>query len=194
MTIYDTVTPPAPPEVTAGVRATYAAFIGCGFAFASWAPRIPHGPDGPHLGPGTLGPRLPRIGAGGIAALVIAGVVVSRFHSRRTVAAMAVLMAIALTGIALGYLVGVVPLAAGLFVFGFSSGAWDVAMNVQGAAVERRLGRSIMPRFHAGYSVGAGAGALIGAGMVALHVPVPARLIAPAAVGAATIHVAVRGL
>ena len=37
-------------------------------------------------------------------------------------------------------------------------------MNVQGAAVERRLGRPIMPRFHAGYSVGTVAGALIGAG------------------------------
>jgi hypothetical protein len=33
-------------------------------------------------------------------------------------------------------------------------------MNVQGAAVERRAGRAIMPRFHAGYSVGTVAGAL----------------------------------
>ena len=36
-------------------------------------------------------------------------------------------------------------------------------MNVQGAVVERRLGRAIMPRFHAGYSVGTVAGALVGA-------------------------------
>ena len=52
----------------------------------------------------------------------------------------------------------------GLFLFGFANGAWDVAMNVQGAVVERRLGRAIMPRFHAGFSVGTVAGALVGAG------------------------------
>ena len=193
MTTYDTETPPVRPEVTAGVRATYAAFIGCGFAFASWASRIPQVRDGLHLAPAALGLVLLTIAAGSITALLIAGVVVSRFNSRRTVAAMAVLLGISLTGVGLGYLVGVVPLAAGLFVFGFSNGAWDVAMNVQGAAVERRLGRPIMPRFHAGYSVGTVAGALIGAVMVALHVPVTAHLLATAAVVAVTIPVAVRG-
>jgi hypothetical protein len=49
-------------------------------------------------------------------------------------------------------------------------------MNVQGALVERRLGRSIMPRFHAGFSLGTVAGALGGAAMVALGVSVTAHL------------------
>ena len=40
----------------------------------------------------------------------------------------------------------------GLLCYGFGTGIWDVAMNVEGAAVERELGRSIMPRFHAGWS------------------------------------------
>ena len=44
--------------------------------------------------------------------------------------------------------------AVGLFVYGVGIGVWDVAMNVEGAAVERRLGRAIMPRFHAGWSLG----------------------------------------
>ena len=55
-------------------------------------------------------------------------------------------------------------------MFGFANGTWDVAMNVQGAIVERRLGRAIMPRFHAGFSLGTVAGALAGAAMVALDV------------------------
>ena len=71
-------------------------------------------------------------------------------------------------------------MAAGLFLFGFGNGAWDVAMNVQGAAVERELGRAILPRFHAGWSIGTVAGAGIGAVMVALHVPVTVHLIAAA--------------
>ena len=60
----------------------------------------------------------------------------------------------------LGYRVGVAPVVVGLFVFGVGTGGWDVAMNVQGALVERRLGRAIMPRFHAGFSLGTVAGAL----------------------------------
>ena len=80
----------------------------------------------------------------------------------------------------------------GLFIFGFAAGAWDVAMNVQGAIVERGLGRSIMPRFHAGFSVGTVAGALIGAGMVALHVPVTVHLSGVAAAVAICVPLAVR--
>src|SRR4029453_17217958 len=67
-----------------------------------------------------------------------------------------------------------------LFVLGFANGAWDVAMNVQGTTVERRLGRSVMSRFHAGFSLGTVAGALVGAAMVALHVPVAVHLTAVA--------------
>lgn len=65
-------------------------------------------------------------------------------------------------------------------------------MNVQGAAVERRLGRAIMPRFHAGYSIGTVAGALVGAAMVALHVPVTAHLLAVAVGVAVVVPAAVR--
>ena len=36
-------------------------------------------------------------------------------------------------------------------------------MNVEGADVERRLGRTIMPRFHAAFSLGTVLGAGIGA-------------------------------
>ena len=61
----------------------------------------------------------------------------------------------------IGYRHGVVPVVIGLFLVGFSNGIWDVAMNVEGAAVEQRLGRSIMSRFHAGWSLGTVAGALI---------------------------------
>ena len=60
----------------------------------------------------------------------------------------------------------------GLFLIGFGNGTWDVAMNVEGAAVEQRQGRSIMSRFHAGFSLGTVAGALLGSALVALHVGV----------------------
>ena len=66
-------------------------------------------------------------------------------------------------------------------------------MNVQGALVERRLGRAIMPRFHAGFSVGTVGGALVGAAMVALRVPVTVHLGVAAVLIAAIVPLAVRG-
>ncbi|HEX8094286.1 MFS transporter [Jatrophihabitans sp.] len=169
----------APPVqvVRAGVRGTYVAFIGSGFAFASWASRIPQVRDRLQLSPAELGLVLLCIAAGSLLALPLSGSVVHRFGSRRTVAGMAVLLAIGLATVALGYLAGLVPVVVGLFLLGFANGAWDVAMNVQGALVERHLGRSIMSRFHAGFSLGTVAGALVGAAMVALQVPVTAHLL-----------------
>jgi predicted MFS family arabinose efflux permease len=180
-------------EVRAATRATYIAFIGSGFALASWAARIPQVRDGLGLSPSRLGLVLLAIAGGSIVSLVLAGQMVTRFGSRRTVTAMAALLGVALTGVAIGYRVGVAPVVVALAFFGFANGAWDVAMNVQGTVVERRLGRSIMPRFHAGYSVGTVAGALAGAAIVALHVPVTVHLIASALLVAAVVIVAVRG-
>jgi MFS family permease len=168
------------------------AFIGSGFAFASWASRIPQVRDRLDLSPAQLGLVLLAIAAGSVVALPMAGPVVTRFGARRTVAAMAVLFAAALALAAIGHLAGVWPLVAGLFLLGLANGAWDVGMNVQGARVEQELGRSIMSRFHAGWSCGTVAGALIGALMVALAVPVAVHLTAVAVLVGVTVPVAVR--
>jgi predicted MFS family arabinose efflux permease len=173
-------------------RATYAAFGGSGFAFASWAARIPQVRDRLHLDPSELGLVLLAIAAGSVLALPASGPVIARIGSRRTVSAMSLLLGVALAGVSVGQLVGLVPVVVGLFLLGFANGAWDVAMNVQGAGVERRLGRSIMSRFHAGYSLGTVAGALVGAAMVALRVPVVAHLLATAVLVTAVVVVEVR--
>ncbi|MEV4637853.1 MFS transporter [Actinoplanes sp. NPDC049548] len=179
-------------EIRAARRGVYVAFIGAGVAMASWATRIPQVRDGLDLSPSRLGLVLLAIAAGSIVSLVLAGHIVARLGSRLTVTAMAAVLAVALAVVGLGYPYGVPPVLVGLFLFGFANGAWDVAMNVQGAVVERRLGRSIMPRFHAGYSVGTVAGALAGAGAVALHLPVTVHLICSAALVAAAVIAAVR--
>lgn len=169
-----------PPGVRRAIAATGVAFSGSGFAFASWASRIPQVKYRLHLDPSELGLLLFAIAAGSLVALPLAGTVVSRFGSERVVRYMAVLFGVALAVVAAGYQIGVAPVAVGLFLLGLANGAWDVAMNVQAALIERRLGRSIMPRFHAGWSFGTVAGALVGAGMVVLHVPVTIHLAAVA--------------
>ena len=50
-------------------------------------------------------------------------------------------------------------------------------MNVAGADVERRLGRTVMPRFHAGFSLGTVLGALAGAGCARAGVSLQLQLV-----------------
>jgi fucose permease len=177
-------------------RATLAVsvvFIASGFAFASWASRIPQVRDALELSPRDLGLVLLALALGSVISMPLAGLVVGRFGTARTVAVMAGIAAVGLATAAVGARGDVGPVVAGLFLLGLGNGTWDVAMNVEGAEVERRLGRAIMPRFHAGFSVGTVAGALLGAGMVALGVGPTAHLLGIAVVVGVLGPLAVRG-
>src|SRR5690606_1841965 len=58
-------------------------------------------------------------------------------------------------------------LAAALLWAGAVVGAFDVAMNAQGATVEKAMGKTVMGSFHAAWSLAAAAGAGLGAWLVA---------------------------
>jgi MFS family permease len=172
-----TTSPPSPARVRSATYATYLAFIAAGAAFASWASRIPQVRDALLLTPATLGLVLLASAAGSVISLPLSGPVITRIGSRRTLTVMSILTAMSLAGVAIGYHQGRLSVVIALFFLGIGYGSWDVAMNVQGATVERLLGRAIMSRFHAGFSVGTVAGALIGAAMVALEVSVTTHLL-----------------
>jgi fucose permease len=106
-------------SVRSAVLATYAVFIASGIAFASWASRIPQVRDGLHLDPSELGLVLLAIAAGSVIALPLSGVIVGHFGSRWTVRTTALLAAVSMVVVVLGYLVRVVPVVIGLFLFGF---------------------------------------------------------------------------
>jgi len=161
-------------------NAVFIAFVGSGFGFASWASRIPQIRDAVQATPSELGLILLAIAAGAVIAMPLAGMVVNRFGPAPTVAALATLLSVGLVVLALGTPVGAVPVVVGLFLIGYGNGTWDVAMNVEGAAVEQQLGETIMPRFHAGFSIGTVVGALGGAACVALDISVTAHLLAVA--------------
>ena len=163
-------------DIGAAKRATYVGFAGTGFAFASWAARIPQVKERLALDPSELGLLLLAIGGGAVIALPLSGPVVGHFGVRRTVTTGAVLAGLALLLVAAGYQLGVALVAVGLFMFGTATGTWEVAVNVHAAVVERRLGHAIMSRFHAAFSLGTVTGALVGAAMVALGVGVTPHL------------------
>src|SRR5690348_16063580 len=163
-------------------NAVYVVFFGNGFLFASWASRIPQVRAELGVTPGVLGLILLCLAVGSGIGTPLSGLIISRLGETRTVSVMAVAAAAGMAAAAVGVLAGIPAVAAGLLVFGFGSGTWDVAMNVQGAAIERVLGQAILPRFHAGWSIGTVAGAGVGAVMIVLGVPVTAHLLTVAAV------------
>nr|WP_091598199.1 MFS transporter [Micromonospora krabiensis] len=154
------------------------AFALNGLAVASWFSRMPAVRDGLGLTAGQLGLLLLAMSAGALCAMPTAGLVSQRLGAARTVGVGTVLVALGLTGagLAAGLAGSVAGVAVSLFAFGYGSGICDVAMNVEGASVERRLGRTIMPRFHAAWSLGSVAGAGLGAGAARVGLPVGVHL------------------
>lgn len=157
--------------------AVFITFFLSGFNFAGWAARLPAVRDALGFSPNEMGVLLLLAAIGSLLALPMSGVVVQWLGARRTVQVSAGLntagLLLASVGVALGsaWLTGI-----GLSIYGIGTGVWDAAMNLEGAAAEQLLGRSMMPRYHAGFSFGTVTGAGLGAGAAALDVPVIAHL------------------
>ncbi|HVL83751.1 MAG TPA: MFS transporter [Pseudonocardia sp.] len=162
--------------------AVVVAFAVNGSAFAALLSRGPALRDGLGLSAAGFGLLLLCLSAGAVAGLPAAGPLVHRLGAARVVAGGALLVAAGFAAVATGLATGAVPVAAaGLAAAGLGMGTWDVAMNVEGAEVERRLGRSLMPRLHAAFSLGTVAGAGIGVGTAAAGLPLAVQVGAIAA-------------
>lgn len=144
--------------------ATFGIFVLNGFLFASWVSRIPTIRTDLDIGPATIGAILLVGSLGSVVSLPLAGAVVLRLGTARTVAAATCLAGLGMSclagSIALGNLV---LMGASLALASVGIAIWDVAMNLEGAMVEQGLGRAVMPMFHAGFSVGTVIGAGVGA-------------------------------
>ena len=154
-----------------------------GLALASWLSRTPAVRDQLELTSTGLGLLLVCMSIGAVCGLPLSGPLVHRFGPRRTVLIGGLLVSAGLVVMAVGVHLQVVPVTGlALLAVGLGSSAWDVAMNVEAADVERRLLRTLMPRFHAGFSLGTVAGALLGAGCALAGVHVAVQLAVTAAV------------
>lgn len=174
--------PVDPARVRAASFAVFLVFVLNGAHFSSWASRLPAVRDGLGLTPAQMGVLLLVGSVGSLVSLPLSGVIVTRLGAARTVLGFALVNAtglvIASAGVAMG---NAVVVGAGLVVFGVGTGVWDAAMNLEGAIVEQRLGRTVMPRYHAGFSLGtvvaAGLAALAARLDVPVHVHLPAVLV-----------------
>lgn len=170
-------------QVSSAAVATFIIFGANGLVFASWAARIPAVTEILNISSGQMGTLLLCTAVGSLIALPTAGHVIGRIGTSNSVRASGFLAALAGVAIAVSLLAESLPgTAVALFFFGIGIGLWDVSQNVEGADVEHRLKRTIMPKFHAAFSGGAFIGALVGAGLSGLGVGLPQHLLVIAGV------------
>jgi MFS family permease len=135
-------------------------FTASGALLGAWVSRVPAVVRHLDVTAGELGRALLALGVGSLLSMPVTGHVCRRVGSRVWVAVTALAAAAAL-GCA-GLAPDLPRLAGVLFLFGLAYGSWDVAMNIQGSAVDRRAGREWMPRYHACWSLGSILGAALG--------------------------------
>ncbi|SDT49490.1 Fucose permease [Pseudarthrobacter equi] len=174
-------------NVTHWRNAVVVAYGASGLAFASWVSRLPAIRDALDLTPGNVGVLLLCLTLGSFASVSASGLIVLRLGSKQTIRTGSIMVGFGLLLAGLGTSVFASPVvtAAGLAVIGLGTGSWNTASNVEGAAVERAVGRHIMPRLHGAFSLGTVAGAGLGAAAAAVSLPVAWHL------GAAGLVVAV---
>lgn len=163
-----------------------------GAGLASWLPHIPAVKARLTSGDGQLGLVLLAMAAGAVVALPTAGWLIARWGSR--VIASAAALAFCLTMPLPVSSPSLPVLAAALALLGACNGVLDVSMNAQAAAVERRTGRAIMSSFHALFSLGGVAGALLAAGAMWTGMSAVAHVAAASVVALAAVSVALTRL
>ncbi len=114
------VAPPAT-QLRKATLAVYAIFIVNGFAFASWASRIPQFRDDLGVNPAQLGLILLSAALGSLVALPLSGIVVTRLGEVRAIVLMSMLLATGLVIAGIGATHGMFPVIAGLALIGFGN-------------------------------------------------------------------------
>ncbi|BCJ48219.1 MFS transporter [Actinoplanes ianthinogenes] len=149
-----------------GRIATSLAFLLFGTALGVWTARLPAVKEKLGLSDGRLTFVLLAFAAGCLLGLAVLGRLSDRVGSSRLL-----VVAASLEGLLLG-VTGFNGSLAGMcvvvFCFGAAHGTLNIAMNANAVEVQRAWGSPIMSSFHAIYSIGGFAGALLG-GLFARH-------------------------
>jgi MFS family permease len=155
---------PVDAEALRARRLLLGLYVLLGLTVSSWLARLPTVRTSLDLTTGDLGTVLLVGALGSLVTVLIAGAFVARFGSRATLLTAAVVFSVANVLLGLAPTVGSVPLLVlGVLLLSCSFALGNVPMNVQTVVIERRMGRTIVPQFHAGFSIGSVLGSALGA-------------------------------
>jgi MFS family permease len=164
-------------------NAIIAAFAIGGTIVSTWGPRLPAIRADLSVGTATIGLLVAGGTVGSIGGLLAAPAVLKALGGRRAMLVVILSAAASLALIGTATVLRSIPLVAvGFASIGFTLAILDVLINVEGTAVERQVGRTLMPRLHAAWSGGAALGSGIGAACAALSVSPGAQMLGLAVV------------
>jgi MFS family permease len=152
-------------QVFAWRNSMFVLFSVCGLGLASWVSRVPAVRDALDASTAEMGILIFGIALGSIIGLLGSSHLIARVGARTA-------LTICLTIGPLGFIIAGIGASVGpsfaivfvgLTIFGAGLSISDVAINVSGAAIERVLRRTIMPIYHAFFSIGTMIGAALGA-------------------------------
>ncbi|NQX29175.1 MFS transporter [Microbacteriaceae bacterium VKM Ac-2854] len=168
----------APVRLIAWRNAIFAIFVLSGISIASWVSRTPTVRDELELTTAGVGVLILTMSIGSIVGLTLSAGVMARLGARRGMLVSLIVGAAGLAVLGVGAdVLGAVPVAfVGMAMLGLGNGAVDVMMNIEGAANETAIGKTLMPLFHAFFSFGTVAGAGLGAAASAIGLPVAVHL------------------
>jgi MFS family permease len=154
-----------------------------GVTVSAWGPRLPTVKAELGISTATIGLLVAGTTIGALVGLVASTHVLHRLGSRGGVTAALLVVAAAMAVMGVAISVRSVPLVSADFVLvGLGIGTLDVLINVEGSAIERAAGRTLMPLMHGAWSVGAAVGSGIGAGCAALGISPSEQFIGEAAI------------
>jgi len=175
-------------------NALFVVFTINGLGFSTWLARVPAIRDGLDISTAEVAALLFTGALGAVSGLVFSSHIIAWIGQRNTILFFGLLGLVGLAGIGIGsswvssYALTVIA----IIYAGAGNGIADVAMNVEGAAVEKAVSRNIMPWFHAFWSLGTVTGAGLSALMSFLGVGIAPHTIAMALVMAPVLWIVSR--
>ncbi len=167
------------PEVLDARRALIALYFVTGIAVATWLSRLPSIKAMLDLSAAELGSVLVVGSVGSLAMVLAAGALTNRWGSRNGLVIGAAMFSFANVLVGLGPTIGsTLVLAVGILISSSSYAVSNVPLNLESVVIERGMGRSVVPQFHAAFSIGSVTGSLLGAAASWAGVPVFAHFLA----------------
>ncbi|UNS95566.1 MFS transporter [Streptomyces tubbatahanensis] len=184
-----------PPTLRHWRTSLFVLTLATGIGMASWIARTPAIRDSLAVSSAGMGLVLFGLSAGSMTGVLLSSGMVRRAGGRATLLVSAVLMVAGLAVVAGAATGALAPgVFCGLALFGAGVGLGEIALNIEGAAVEHHLSRPVLPLLHGGFSLGTVVGAGLGMALTAWRFPVVWHLSAATAVVAAASVWAIRGI
>ncbi|MFG2790929.1 MFS transporter [Streptomyces sp. NPDC048419] len=176
-------------------QALYLFFFLPGIALSSWVTRTPDVRDQLGVSTGQMGLILFGLSVGSMIGILCSGRFVARLGTRPVIALGTALIIAATAVIGVGSAASSAPaVTAGLFLFGAGMGSGEVAVNVDGADVERITGTTVLPTLHGCFSLGTVVGGLAGMAATATGFPAHWHLAAVTLIATALLAYALRSV